>query len=115
MLIIFFDLENGIEVVDNFIDSKDIEKLYVIGGIYFIFNFVERSLLNVIRIVGSSRSEINVKIIEEFYKDIDIKNIYVIKDGIRSKYDLIDFLVVGVLVFKNGFLIFLVGNKLDSF
>ncbi|CZR74363.1 TPA: cell wall-binding repeat-containing protein [Clostridioides difficile] len=114
MPIILSDSENGTEVADNFIDSKDIEKSYVIGGTYSISNSVERSLPNATRIAGSSRSETNAKIIEEFYKDTDIKNIYVTKDGTKNKNDLIDSLAVGVLASKNGSPILLAGNKLDS-
>ncbi|HBG4142720.1 cell wall-binding repeat-containing protein [Clostridioides difficile] len=114
MPIILSDSDNGTEVADNFIDSKDIEKSYVIGGTYSISNSVERSLPNATRIAGSSRSETNAKIIEEFYKDTDIKNIYVTKDGTRNKNDLIDSLAVGVLAAKNSSPIVLSGNKLDA-
>uniref|UniRef100_UPI0010335E11 cell wall-binding repeat-containing protein n=1 Tax=Clostridioides difficile TaxID=1496 RepID=UPI0010335E11 len=89
-------------------------KSYVIGGKYSISNSVERSLPNATRIAGSSRSETNAKIIEEFYKDTDIKNIYVTKDGTRNKNDLIDSLAVGVLAAKNSSPIVLAGNKLDT-
>ncbi|HGM3508126.1 TPA: cell wall-binding repeat-containing protein [Clostridioides difficile] len=114
MPIILSDSENGTEVADNFIDSKDIEKSYVIGGTYSISNSVERNLPNATRIAGSSRSETNAKIIEEFYKDTDIKNIYVTKDGTKNKNDLIDSLAVGVLAAKNSSPIVLSGNKLDA-
>lgn len=114
MPIILSDSDNGTEVADNFIDSKDIEKSYVIGGTYSISNSVERSLPNATRIAGSGRSETNAKIIEEFYKDTDIKNIYVTKDGTRNKNDLIDSLAVGVLAPKNSSPIVLSGNKLDA-
>ncbi len=114
MPIILSDSENGTEVADNFIDSKDIEKSYVIGGTYSISNSVERSLPNATRIAGSSRSETNAKIIEEFYKNTDIENIYVTKDGTKNKNDLIDSLAVGVLAAKNSSPIVLAGNKLDT-
>ena len=114
MPIILSDSENGTEVADNFIDSKGIEKSYVIGGTYSISNSVERSLPNATRIAGSSRSETNAKIIEEFYKDTHIKNIYVTKDGTKNKNDLIDSLAVGVLAAKNSSPILLAGNKLDT-
>ncbi|HFL2489563.1 cell wall-binding repeat-containing protein [Clostridioides difficile] len=114
MPIILSDSENGTEVADNFIDSKDIAKSYVIGGTYSISSSVERSLPNATRIAGSSRSETNAKIIEEFYKDTDIKNIYVTKDGTKNKNDLIDSLAVGVLAAKNSSPIILAGNKLDT-
>ncbi|MCC0631272.1 cell wall-binding repeat-containing protein [Clostridioides sp. ZZV15-6388] len=114
MPIILSDSDNGTEVADNFIDSKDIEKSYVIGGTYSISNSVERNLPNATRIAGSSRSETNAKIVEEFYKDTDIKNIYVTKDGTRNKNDLIDSLAVGVLAAKNSSPIVLAGSKLDT-
>ncbi|MCC0749637.1 cell wall-binding repeat-containing protein [Clostridioides sp. ZZV13-5731] len=114
MPIILSDTNNGTEVADNFIDSKDIEKSYVIGGTYSISSYVERNLPNAMRIAGSSRSETNAKIIEEFYKDTDIKNIYVTKDGTKNKNDLIDSLAVGVLAAKNSSPIVLAGNKLDT-
>lgn len=114
MPIILSDSNNGTEVADNFIDSKDIEKSYVIGGTYSISNSVEKSLPNATRIAGESRSETNAKIIEEFYKNTDIKNIYVTKDGTKNKNDLIDSLAVGVLASKNDSPILLAGNKLDT-
>ncbi|MCC0635111.1 cell wall-binding repeat-containing protein [Clostridioides sp. ES-S-0001-02] len=114
MPIILSDSNDGTEVADNFIDSKDIEKSYVIGGTYSISNYIERNLPNATRIAGESRSETNAKIIEEFYKDTDIKNIYVTKDGTKNKNDLIDSLAVGVLAAKNDSPILLAGNKLDT-
>lgn len=114
MPIILSDSNDGIEVANNFIDSKDIKNSYVIGGTYSISNSVERSLPNATRIAGESRSETNAKIIEEFYKDTDIKNIYVTKDGTKNKNDLIDSLAVGVLAAKNDSPILLAGNKLDT-
>nr|UWI49384.1 cell wall-binding repeat-containing protein [Clostridioides difficile] len=114
MPIILSDSNDGTEVANNFIDSKDIKKSYVIGGTYSISNSVERSLPNATRIAGESRSETNAKIIEEFYKGTDIKNIYVTKDGTKNKNDLIDSLAVGVLAAKNDSPILLAGNKLDT-
>ncbi|MBY2475808.1 cell wall-binding repeat-containing protein [Clostridioides difficile] len=114
MPIILSDSDNGTEIADNFIDSKNIERSYVIGGTYSISNSVERNLPNATRIAGSSRSETNAKIIEEFYKDTDIKNIYITKDGTKNKNDLIDSLAVGVLAAKNASPILLAGNKLDT-
>lgn len=114
MPIILSDTNNGTEIADNFIDIKNIEKSYVIGGTYSISNSVERNLPNATRIAGNSRSETNAKIIEEFYKDTDVKNVYVTKDGTKNKNDLIDSLAVGVLASKNGSPIIIAGNKLDT-
>lgn len=114
MPIILSEPNSGTEVADNFIDSKNIEKSYVVGGTYSISNSIENNLPNTTRIAGNSRSETNAKIIEEFYKSTNIKNIYVTKDGTKNKNDLIDSLAVGVLAAKNNSPVILVSNQLDA-
>ncbi|KPI49307.1 cell surface protein [Clostridioides difficile] len=114
MPIILSEPNSGTEVADNFIDSKNIEKSYVVGGTYSISNSIENNLPNTTRIAGKSRSETNAKIIEEFYKSTNIKNIYVTKDGTKNKNDLIDSLAVGVLAAKNNSPVILVSNQLDA-
>ncbi|MCC0706184.1 cell wall-binding repeat-containing protein [Clostridioides sp. ES-S-0190-01] len=114
MPIILSEPNSGTEVADNFIDSKNIEKSYVVGGTYSISNSIENNLPNTTRIAGNSRSETNAKIIEEFYESTNIKNIYVTKDGTKNKNDLIDSLAVGVLAAKNNSPVILVSNQLDA-
>ncbi|MDC9214064.1 cell wall-binding repeat-containing protein, partial [Clostridioides difficile] len=60
------------------------------------------------------RNETNANVIKEFYKETDLRNAYITKDGMKKQSDLIDSLSVGVLAAKNNSPVVLVGNKIDS-
>ncbi|MCC0763400.1 cell wall-binding repeat-containing protein [Clostridioides sp. ES-S-0006-03] len=113
MPIILSDTTTGIKDAEKFIKEKNIKKSYIVGGIYSVSDSVERSLPNSKRIAGNNRNETNAKVIEEFYKNTDLKNVYITKDGMKKQSDLIDSLAVGVLAAKNSSPVVLVGNKLD--
>ena len=72
------------------------------------------SLPNVERIAGSNRNDTNAKVIEKFYKNKSINNLYVDKNGSRGENQLIDALAVGVLAAKNNSPVLIVSNKLSS-
>lgn len=112
--IILSNPSNGIKIAENFIKNQNIEKSYIIGGIYSIPTSIEKNIPNSKRISGNNRNETNAKVIQEFYKETELKNIYVTKDGMKKQNDLIDSLSVGVLAAKNSAPIALVGNNLDS-
>ncbi|HFL2404049.1 TPA: cell wall-binding repeat-containing protein [Clostridioides difficile] len=114
MPIILSDPNNGIKVANSFISSKNIKKSYIIGGTYSVSSSIEQSLPNVKRLSGNNRNETNAKVLEEFYKNTDLKNVYITKDGMKKQGDLIDSLAVGVLAAKNSSPVVLVGNSLDS-
>lgn len=97
MPIILSDPNNGIKVANSFISSKNIKKSYIIGGTYSVSSSIEQSLPNVKRLSGNNRNETNAKVLEEFYKNTDLKNAYITKDGMKKQGDLIDSLAVGVL------------------
>lgn len=102
MPIILSDPNNGIKVANSFISSKNIKKSYIIGGTYSVSSSIEQSLPNVKRLSGNNRNETNAKVLEEFYKNTDLKNAYITKDGMKKQGDLIDSLAVGVLAAKNS-------------
>ncbi|MDO0469776.1 cell wall-binding repeat-containing protein [Clostridioides difficile] len=112
--IILSDFNKGIEVSNRFIKTKDIKNSYIVGGLNSISSVIEKSLPNPKRIAGNNRNETNAKTIKEFYKETDLRNVYVTKDGMKKQSDLIDSLSVGVLAAKNSSPVILVGNKLDS-
>ncbi|MCC0650926.1 cell wall-binding repeat-containing protein, partial [Clostridioides sp. ZZV15-6598] len=85
---------------------------YIIGGEYTVSKNIESKLKNPQRISGSTRNETNAKVIKEFYKDSNISNLYVAKNGINKQDDLIDGLSVGVLAGKTKSPVILVGNLL---
>ena len=75
---------------------------------------MENKLPNVKRISGNDRSETNAKVIEEFYTDTDLANVYITKNGSKRESDLIDSLAVGPLAAKNNAPIIIVGNELSE-
>ncbi|HFL3605254.1 TPA: cell wall-binding repeat-containing protein [Clostridioides difficile] len=113
MPIILSDSNEGTKTADKFIKEQNIKTSYIIGGVYSISSSIEQNLPNSKRISGNNRNETNAKVIQEFYKSTDLKNIYVTKDGMKKHSDLIDSLSVGVLAAKNNSPLMLVGKKLD--
>ncbi|RDY23255.1 hemagglutinin, partial [Romboutsia maritimum] len=102
----------GTKVANNFIKSKSIKKSYVIGGEAVVSKSIENSLPNAKRIGGATRNDTNAKVVEEFYKSSSLKNVYVAKDGMKNRDQLIDALSVGVLAAKNESPVIIVGSKL---
>ncbi|HBF8940560.1 TPA: cell wall-binding repeat-containing protein, partial [Clostridioides difficile] len=114
MPIILSDSNLGVEVANKFIKAQNIKNSYIIGGLNSISNEIEKSLPNSKRISGNNRNETNANVIKEFYKETDLRNAYITKDGMKKQSDLIDSLSVGVLAAKNNSPVVLVGNKIDS-
>lgn len=114
MPIILSDSNLGVEVANKFIKAQNIKNSYIIGGLNSISNEIEKNLPNSKRISGNNRNETNANVIKEFYKETDLRNAYITKDGMKKQSDLIDSLSVGVLAAKNNSPVVLVGNKIDS-
>src|SRR5699024_275458 len=67
------------------------------------------------RLGGIDRHETNKKVIEEFYTQKELDNIYVAKSGyIKNNEELVDALAVGVLDAKNDDPVLIVGKTLDK-
>ncbi|WP_315986427.1 cell wall-binding repeat-containing protein [Clostridioides difficile] len=97
MSIILSDSNLGVEVDNKFIKAQNI-----------------KNLPNSKSISVNNRNETNANVIKEFYKETDLRNVYITKDGMKKQGELIDSLSVGVLAAKNNFPVVLVGNKIDS-
>ncbi|MCC0761849.1 serine hydrolase [Clostridioides sp. ES-S-0006-03] len=113
MPIILTNENSNITEINDLFKDKKIDKSYIIGGEYTVSKNIESKLKNPQRISGSTRNETNAKVIKEFYKDSNINNLYVAKNGINKQDDLIDGLSVGVLAGKTKSPVILVGNLLD--
>lgn len=114
MPIVLVDPVKGTEVADKFIKDKSISNTYIIGGYSVVSSDIEKKLPNTKRLSGSDRNETNAKVIEEFYKDTDLKNAYITKDGMQKEDQLIDSLAVGVLAAKKKSPVVLAGSKLHD-
>ncbi|WP_315168393.1 cell wall-binding repeat-containing protein [Metaclostridioides mangenotii] len=114
MPIILVSPSKGTEVADKFIAEKSIKSSYVIGGTNSVSNEVSSKLPNATRVEGKDRNETNAKVIETFYKEKELKNAYVAKNGMTKENELIDGLAVGVLAAKNDSPVLLVGKNLSQ-
>ncbi|MBS5788206.1 MAG: cell wall-binding repeat-containing protein [Clostridioides difficile] len=101
-------------LLDEFLESKNIKKSYVIGGENSISNSLMNSLDNSVRLGGTNRNDTNAKVIDEFFKSTELKNAYITKDGIKSEDHLIDALAVGVLAAKNESPVIIVSDKISD-
>ncbi|HBE9109545.1 cell wall-binding repeat-containing protein [Clostridioides difficile] len=112
--IILTNIKNDITPIKKFIDDEEISKSYIIGGETSLPKSIEKQFPNSKRIGGEDRNKTNSKVIEEFYKDKELRNLYVTKNGIIRESDLIDALTVGVLAGKNKSPVMIVEKSLDE-
>ncbi|MDY3959847.1 cell wall-binding repeat-containing protein [Romboutsia timonensis] len=113
MPIVLASPNEGTKAFDEFIKSNSIKISYVIGGEAVISKDVASKLPNANRLGGLSRNETNAIILEKFYTNKKLNNIFVAKDGMKKSDDLIDALAVGVLASKQNSPVIIVDEKLD--
>lgn len=112
--IVLANSNSGVSVFNEFIKLENIKTSYVIGGEAVVSKEIKDSLPNVNNIFGKNRNETNAKVIEKFYTNRYLNNVYVAKDGIKGEGQLIDALSVGVLASKNSSPVMIVGDKLSE-
>jgi putative cell wall-binding protein len=95
--------------VKNFIATRNIPKVYVLGGSDIISDSVVNSLPNVQRIGGSNKYERNINIINTFENKLDFSNIYL---AYSEKFA--DALSGSALSALNKSPIVLIGDRLDD-
>ncbi|CZR98304.1 N-acetylmuramoyl-L-alanine amidase LytC precursor [Clostridioides difficile] len=114
MPIILSSPKDGVEAFEKFIKDEKVIKAYVIGGTNSVSRAIEKTLPNAERLSGKDRNETNAKVVEKFYTDTSLSNLYVTKDGSKNENQLIDSLAVGVLAARNESPVVLVGDKLNT-
>lgn len=100
MPILFSSPTEGTKVSDSYIKDEKVTKSYVIGQEASISKEVAAKLPNAERIGGKDRNETNAMVIEKFYTNEELNNIYVAKNGIKNNTDLVDALAVGAVAAK---------------
>ncbi|MGL6108093.1 N-acetylmuramoyl-L-alanine amidase [Romboutsia sp.] len=115
MPIVLASPNEGTKVFDEFIKSSNIKTSYVIGREGAISNEVANKLPNATRLGGIDRNETNSIIIDTFYDQDVLNNVFVAKDGMKNTSDLIDALAVGVLASKEDSPVVIVGNKISDY
>ena len=114
MPILLSKTDEIIEGIDKYITDEKVNKSYIIGGEVTISNNLEKELPNANRLGGENRNETNAIIIDTFYKDEELNNIFVAKDGMKKESDLIDALAVGVVAAKENSPVVIGGKSVDE-
>ncbi|WP_052356829.1 cell wall-binding repeat-containing protein [[Clostridium] dakarense] len=114
MPIVLSSPKAGTKVFDKFIVDEKITKSYVIGGKSAINEEVIKELPNATRLGGNTRNETNAIIVDTFYKEEELNNIFVAKDGMAKNNDLIDALAVGVVAAKENTPVVIGGDTLSE-
>lgn len=114
MPIVLSSPKEGTKIFNNFIKANNIKISYVIGGEGAISKEIASKLPNSTRLGGLNRNQTNGIILEKFYINKDLNNIFVTKNGMKKANDLIDALAVGVLASKENSPVVIVGDKLDT-
>ena len=99
---------------EKFIKDEAIKASFVIGGKTALPEKLVSSLPGKQKIEGSNRNDTNAKVIEKFYGDKELDNLYLAKDGRDGDTQLIDALAVGALAAKNGAPVLIASKKLSS-
>ncbi|MGG7165360.1 cell wall-binding repeat-containing protein [Clostridium ihumii] len=97
MPIILTPKDSMLDETRNYINDEKFHRTYIIGGDGVVSNNVQSQVPNPKRISGLDRYETNQKVVEEFYYDINFKNVYV---AVGNNYP--DALSVAALAGKNG-------------
>ncbi len=114
MPIVLASSNEGTKVFDKYIKDENITKSYVIGQENAISKEIADKLPNVERLGGIDRNETNAIVIEKFYKDEQLNNIFVAKDGMKNQNELIDALAVGVVAAKDNAPVVIGQNTLNA-
>lgn len=102
MPIILVSKDNSNQASIDFLKNKNIEKSYIVGGEFALPENVVKNYPNKERLNGSDRNETNAKIINKFYGNKEINNVFVAKDGMGKEHTLVDALSIGVLAAKEN-------------
>ena len=114
MPILLANPKKGLSAAEKFIKDEAIKASFIIGGTTALPEKLVSSLPGKQRIEGSNRNDTNAKVIEKFYGDKELDNLYLAKDGRGGEAQLIDALAVGVLAAKNGAPVLIASKKLNA-
>ena len=114
MPILLANPKSGLAAVEKFIKGESIKSSFIIGGKTVLPEKLVASLPSKQRIGGSNRNDTNAKVIEKFYADRNLDNLYLAKDGMSDSGQLIDALAVGALAAKNGAPVLIASKKLSE-
>ncbi|HFL3593109.1 TPA: cell wall-binding repeat-containing protein [Clostridioides difficile] len=110
--ILFVEKDNLNKNIEDY--AKTFNKTYVVGGESSISKNIVNKLKNVIKFAGTDRTDTNAKVMDYFYTDKALNNVFVAKNGMSSEGDLIDALSVGPVGAKEDSPVLLAGKNLST-
>ncbi|MBY1346231.1 cell wall-binding repeat-containing protein [Clostridioides difficile] len=110
--ILFVDKDNLNKNIEDY--AKTFNKTYVVGGESSVSKNVVNKLKNVIRFAGTDRTDTNAKVMDYFYADKALNNVFVAKNGMSGEGDLIDALSVGPVGAKEDSPVLLADKALST-
>lgn len=110
---IILSSKDELGVAEKWINSKSITKSYIIGGEGVISRYLESNIKNPQRLYGVNRWKTNARVLEHFFNQTELYNIYLAKDGASRASELVDALAAGPVAAKQNSPVMLVGNNLD--
>ncbi|MCM0739767.1 cell wall-binding repeat-containing protein [Clostridioides difficile] len=110
--ILFADKDNLNKNIEDY--AKTFNKTYVVGGESSVSKNVVNKLKNVIRFAGTDRTDTNAKVMDYFYADKALNNVFVAKNGMLGEGDLIDALSVGPVGAKEDSPVLLADKTLST-
>ncbi|MCC0678554.1 MULTISPECIES: cell wall-binding repeat-containing protein [unclassified Clostridioides] len=110
--ILFADKDNLNKNIEDY--AKTFNKTYVVGGESSVSKNVVNKLKNVIRFAGADRTDTNAKVMDYFYSDKALNNVFVAKNGMVGEGDLIDALSVGPVGAKEDSPVLLADKTLST-
>ncbi|MFJ1452731.1 cell wall-binding repeat-containing protein [Clostridioides difficile] len=110
--IFFADKDNLNKNIEDY--AKTFNKTYVVGGESSVSKNVVNKLKNVIRFAGTDRTDTNAKVMDYFYADKALNNVFVAKNGMLGEGDLIDALSVGPVGAKEDSPVLLADKALST-
>ena len=116
--ILYTDGKNLDDNIKKFIETSA-DDVYLIGGTSVISVGIEKELQkttnkSINRISGTDRKDTNARVIDMFFANKNIENIYVAKDGMEKENELVDALAVGALASKKNAPILISSGNLGS-
>lgn len=116
--VILYTNGTNLDGIKSYIASS-VDDVYLIGGTSVISQGIENELKSttnkgIYRIAGSNRKDTNAKVVDKFFTQKELNNMYFAKDGMGKENELVDALAVGALASKTKSPVILASGDLDN-
>jgi len=114
MPILLTEPENLPGVVEDFMDERQVEKTYIIGGKRAIGTTVEAFVPNPTRLGGKDRYETNIEVIKAFESEFNYNNIFIANGYGLSERDYVDAVAAAALAARTSSPIVIIEDNMQE-